>query len=132
MRIDRETLYAEVRASLLRTIARDYGVSDVALKKHCRKLNIPTPGLGYWAKQAAGQTQRRIPLPKAKTDTPSFTEIVGGGHSEPAPPPTEGPVWEQAQYEADEAHRIIVADDLEGAPRTVRHTRATLRKVKPD
>lgn len=131
-RIERGALYRRVWETPLRTLAREFGISDVALKKHCRKLDVPTPGLGYWAKREAGHAPRRVPLPKAKADTPSFTEIVGGGASEPKARPVEGPVWEQSQYEADETHRIVVADDLEGAPRAVRHTRAMLRHAKPD
>jgi hypothetical protein len=132
MRVERDALYADVWNRPLRTIARDYGISDVALKKHCRKLNIPTPGLGYWAKKEAGHTMRRIPLPRAKSDTPTFTNIAVGNRTEPKPAPTEGPVWEQSQYEADPKNKIVVADDLEGAPRSVRHTRAALRQAKSD
>jgi hypothetical protein len=35
--------------------ASEYGVSDVALGKICRKLYIPVPGRGYWNKKAANQ-----------------------------------------------------------------------------
>lgn len=45
-------------------LAKDFGVSDVAIKKKCKKLNIPTPGLGSWAKIQAGKTVKRKPLPK--------------------------------------------------------------------
>lgn len=31
-------------------IARDYGVSDTAISKLCKKYNIPKPPRGYWAK----------------------------------------------------------------------------------
>ena len=31
-------------------IARDIGVSEVAVKKHCKRLNIETPPRGYWGK----------------------------------------------------------------------------------
>jgi hypothetical protein len=36
-------------------LAPKYKVSDVALAKTCRKLEIPLPGRGYWAKLAAGK-----------------------------------------------------------------------------
>jgi hypothetical protein len=129
-RIDRAELYRRVWETPLRTLAREFGVSDVALKKHCRKLDIPTPGLGYWAKREAGHAMRRVPLPKAKANTPNFTEIAGSTVVSPKPAPLEGPVLEQSQYEAEAANKIIVADDLDGAPRSVRarHTAAS----KPD
>ena len=31
--------------------AKDIGVSDVGLKKHCTKLGIELPRQGYWLKQ---------------------------------------------------------------------------------
>lgn len=50
----------------MRTLARRYGISDVGLAKTCRKLRIPLPGRGYWARQAAGQKVSRTPLPDWK------------------------------------------------------------------
>lgn len=133
LRIERTELYERVWATPLRTLAREFGISDVALKKHCRKLNVPTPGLGYWAKRAAGKVLRRTPLPPAKTNTPTFTEIVGVVQAEAkVVAPQEGPVWEQSQFEAAPAHRVHVANELDGAPRAVRHTRATMRQARPD
>lgn len=35
------------------TISKQLGVSDKAVKKHCDKRGIPTPGPGYWAKKAS-------------------------------------------------------------------------------
>ena len=50
---DRDSLYEEVWTTPLLKLAKTYGISDVGLKKICRKLSIPTPGLGYWAKKEA-------------------------------------------------------------------------------
>ena len=36
------------------TVAKKYGVSDVAIKKACTKLNVPTLGVDYWQKIKAG------------------------------------------------------------------------------
>jgi len=44
-------------------LARTHGISDVRLVKICRQANIPLPGLGYWAKRAAGKARVRPPLP---------------------------------------------------------------------
>lgn len=63
---DRNQLYAEVWAEPMQTVAERYGVSDVALAKTCRKLNIPLPGRGHWAKIAAGQKIERTPLQPLK------------------------------------------------------------------
>jgi len=44
-------------------VAKKYGFSDIRLGKVCRALNIPKPGVGYWAKKAAGKfLGKRPPL----------------------------------------------------------------------
>jgi hypothetical protein len=58
---DRETLYREVWAEPTRKVAARYGISDVALAKACRQLQVPKPPRGYWAKKAAGQPLPRRP-----------------------------------------------------------------------
>jgi predicted transcriptional regulator of viral defense system len=50
---DRNLLLQEVWSEPLKHVARRYGVSDVALAKRCKKLDIDLPGRGYWAKQYA-------------------------------------------------------------------------------
>jgi transposase-like protein len=63
-RYDREELYEKVWKLPLRVLAREYGVSDVALAKACRRLHVPLPGRGYWAKKAANKlVEARPPLP---------------------------------------------------------------------
>jgi hypothetical protein len=60
-RYDRKTLYKEVWAEPTQKVAARYGVSDVALSKACKQLNIPKPPRGFWAKKAAGQPVPRRP-----------------------------------------------------------------------
>src|SRR5688572_26821400 len=60
---ERETIYAEVWKEPVNTVAKRYGISDVALRKICEKLGVPVPPLGYWAKLAAGQTPIVAKLP---------------------------------------------------------------------
>lgn len=36
-------------------LAKDFGLSDVALHKICRKHGVPTPPAGWWAKKAVGK-----------------------------------------------------------------------------
>jgi hypothetical protein len=63
---DRDSLYEEVWATPMARLAKKYGISDVGLAKVCRKLAVPVPGRGYWAKKEAGQAVQRIPLPALK------------------------------------------------------------------
>ena len=61
--VTREQLYEKVWTIPTQTLAKEYGISDVGLSKICRRLNVPKPGLGYWAKVEAGQSPPRTPLP---------------------------------------------------------------------
>jgi hypothetical protein len=63
---DRKELYEKVWSQPLRTLATDYGISDVALGKICRKLQVPVPGLGHWTKIQCGHQIPRPPLPHGK------------------------------------------------------------------
>lgn len=63
---EREKLYNEIWAEPMTTVAKRYGISDVALRKQCKKLKIPTPPNGHWAKVKAGQKIKIPPLPKSK------------------------------------------------------------------
>ena len=59
---NRETLYQEVWNMPVTEVAKRYKVSDVAIHKVCKSLNIPTPPPGYWAKLRAGKAVKRPPL----------------------------------------------------------------------
>ncbi|MFO1207422.1 MAG: hypothetical protein U1E63_17140 [Burkholderiales bacterium] len=52
-------------------VARRYGLSDVGLVKICKKLRVPVPGRGYWAKVKAGRPTRKVPLPALAAGTPA-------------------------------------------------------------
>ena len=61
-RYNRKDLYNKVWKLPMRLLAKEFGVSDVALAKTCKKLHIPVPGRGYWAKKAANQPVGPRPL----------------------------------------------------------------------
>ena len=63
-RYDREKLYDEVWSKPAMHVAASYGFSGVFLGKICRKLLIPVPPRGYWARVRSGYKARRPPLPK--------------------------------------------------------------------
>lgn len=72
---NRVELYNEVWDQPLVKLSRKYGISDVRLGKVCRKLQIPHPGRGYWAKRAVGQTVEQVPLPEFK-DAPVVKRLI--------------------------------------------------------
>lgn len=49
----RQEFYEQVWTEPMQTLAAKYGLSGVGLAKTCRRMNIPVPGRGYWAKKAA-------------------------------------------------------------------------------
>ena len=61
--VSREALYEEVWTDAVTVVAPRYGLSDVGLVKICKKLGIPVPPRGYWAKVKAGRLARKVPLP---------------------------------------------------------------------
>ena len=69
--VSREALYEEVWSDPVTVVARRYGLSDVGLVKICKKLRIPVPGRGYWAKVKAGRPTRKVPLPSLAAGTPA-------------------------------------------------------------
>lgn len=62
---DRKTLYNEVWSAPITRVAQKYKVSDVAILKVCKSMNIPTPPAGFWAKVRAGKEVKIISLPDA-------------------------------------------------------------------
>jgi hypothetical protein len=60
--VSREELFAMVWERPTEAIARDLGVSGVALGKLCVRMQVPKPPRGYWARVEAGRTPRRPAL----------------------------------------------------------------------
>jgi len=105
---DREELYRKVWEQPLLKVAKEYGVSAVALGKTCRKLSVPVPGRGHWAKLAHGHARvdkpplaklekvpviYRSPVMKEKPITPqqnhsdyaAITQLLASGAFDPQP-----------------------------------------------
>lgn len=77
--ISRADLYELVWAKPMRTLAPEFGVSDVALRKACVKARVPVPERGYWARLKAGKPAIRVELPPRP---PGLSETVKvGGHA---------------------------------------------------
>jgi hypothetical protein len=126
-RVSREQLYEKVWTEPVRTVAKGFGISDVALAKDCKRLKIPLPGRGYWAKKAAGKSVRRTQLPvlppndavtpREKTFSPPAVVVA---------PDIPGPVVEQIAFEADPVNAIVARRDLRSPHPLVKATRDVL------
>jgi|GEM_PF-676800 len=58
----RQQLFEEVWSLPTQKVATQHGVSDVAIAKTCKRLEIPKPPRGYWAKKAAGLAVPERPI----------------------------------------------------------------------
>jgi hypothetical protein len=67
--LTRHSLYDLVWSRPMSDLAKGFGISDVALAKRGRTVDVPIPYRGYWARIAAGQKPDEIPLPKYRTRT---------------------------------------------------------------
>lgn len=68
---EREELYRRVWERPMSEIALEEEISDRGLAKICKKMDIPCPPRGYWARVAAGQKPKKVPLPKLKAGVPT-------------------------------------------------------------
>jgi len=57
----RNELFAKVWSTPMLQLAKEIGVSDVAIGKACRRAGIPLPGRGYWAKDAKVRRSPELP-----------------------------------------------------------------------
>jgi len=60
--LDRESLFAMVWDRPTTEVAKELGISDVALGKLCQRLQVPKPPRGYWAMVKAGRVPKRPSL----------------------------------------------------------------------
>ncbi len=129
--IDRGTLYAQVWDTPLSQLAPTYGITDVALKKACVRLGIPTPPRGYWAKLRHGHTVPRPPLPPPAPGAPTEYAVTRGG-SGVAPDTSASPDRPPLPSSLDPTPTVEVPDALRRPDPLVRDTRAALRDAHAD
>jgi hypothetical protein len=73
VRLSRDELYERVWKSPMTRLATEFGISDTGLKKICRRVGVPCPPAGWWAKKAAGKSLKVTPLPPLK---PGIRNVV--------------------------------------------------------
>ena len=64
VRLSRQELFERVWSTPVMTLAEEWGMSGRGLGKACKRLNVPVPPRGYWAKVHAGHRVRRPKLPR--------------------------------------------------------------------
>ena len=126
-RYERAKLYEEIWEEPVTTVAKRYGVSDVALRKICKQLAVPLPPLGYWARVAAGRKPPTPPLPKYSGPA----EIVRQRYisDEPVEPDPEHLVARR-EFEARPENRIVVSETLDTPHPLLAATERAFRRPK--
>lgn len=66
VKLSREELYKQIWKTPARVLAEQFDISDVGLAKTCKRMGIPRPPRGYWARKEAGKEVKTVPLPPAK------------------------------------------------------------------
>lgn len=131
---ERDKLYAEVWAEPMTILANRYGISDVGLRKICKRLAVPMPTAGHWAKKRAGKPVHTIPLSKWSGDT-TYTstrwvdEDAAKQHDANADEPEE--VVRQRAIEALPENTVSFNDDLEQYHRYAKATAKRMEKPYP-
>lgn len=73
--VQRQALYDQVWAQPMTKVAKEYGISNVALAKICKKLNVPCPWRGYWRRKETGKSVKPLPLPPNSDPTKQVATI---------------------------------------------------------
>jgi hypothetical protein len=130
--LTRQELYEQVWATPTVRLAKQYGISDVAIAKICRwHRMIPKPPLGYWARVQHGQKVSRKPLPAVADPGLEVVRILE--RHQPAAPPGESSELDRiAAFEREEANRIAVPEQLADPHSLVEKTERSAGSARPD
>src|SRR5690606_4023382 len=128
--ITRQDLYEQVWSLPITKIAKQYGVSDSAIIKICKKMEIPRPGAGHWAKVEHGRVPPRVPLNTLSKSGIDSYELAGSG---PVPAgDSHEPRHPLIEQERQPDHKVVVEEDLKDPHRLVVQNRKILRNAKPN
>lgn len=126
----RGELYEMVWSTPVSRLSRQYGISDVGLKKVCTRLHVPTPPRGYLAKLRHGHDVSREPLPELPEGAPSVHTF----HVRPKRARENRQPGKPAQDETSSLEirrKITVPSTLRAPHPIVARTRAYLKSARP-
>lgn len=115
---NRQELFEKVWETPVLKVAREIGVSDVALAKACRLAEIPLPPRGHWAKPEG----KRTPRPRLPTATSADRSSVRFTVVEASAP---------ARARVELSDRVSVPETLVDPHRLVAKTRSAAKGLKP-
>lgn len=126
----REELYDQVWSEPMVVLAQKYGISDVGLRKRCKKLNIPLPPQGYFLREKRVK-ENRPPLPPFQGD--GVIEIKKSNKNFP-PPSVDQDQYREAEeriaYESLPENRIVVQARLTSPHPLIEKTKTILGNIE--
>lgn len=126
--LKREELFNRVWSEPVSTLAVEYGISGVALAKICKRMGLPVPSRGYWARKAAGRRVPRPAFPPLRKD-----EITEHRFHRGEPPASDSEaVTRQQAHEAEPENRVVVLDSLQALHPLVKRSSGPLRAASKD
>lgn len=129
--VSRQELYDQVWSTPMIKLAKEYGISDVALAKICKKLNVPYPGRGYWRRKETGKTVKQLPLP-SNTDLAKQTVTIHRTIRSEAVAPLSDDTAQRITAEQTEEQKIVVSDRLTNPHRLLKVHLEEWRSAKVD
>jgi len=123
----RGELYEQVWKTPVTQLARELGISDVGFAKICKRLKVPKPPIGHWAKVKHGKKVYRPPLPKLD---PGESEVYT--YNRPVRSPTSVEIGKEIMNIPEAASVIAVPDHLESPHPLVKATKAVLKQTPRD
>jgi len=126
---ERQKLYEQVWEKPMTTLAAEYGLSDVGLRKICKRLSIPLPPQGYHLRMHKGQ---RPPLPPSKDGVKEHVTHIYEPEQRSVnelPQPIEVP---EIAFEERSENRIVVSDTPATLHQHIAEAKSQLKKNKPD
>ena len=127
--VTRQALYDQVWSSPMTKLAKEYGISDVALAKICKKLNVPYPWRGYWRRKETGKAVKQLPLPPNTDPAKQGITIHRTIRSESVAPLSED-VTQRITAEQASERKIVVPDRLTNPHRLLKDHLAEWRSPK--
>lgn len=107
VKLSREELYKQIWKTPARVLAEQFDISDVGLAKTCKRMGIPRPPRGYWARREAGKEVKAVPLPPAKPTDKLSVEFHRATHPKRPTTPRRDLIPAQLFHSFDEPHPLV-------------------------
>lgn len=107
VKLSREELYKQIWKTPARVLAEQFDISDVGLAKACKRMGIPRPPRGYWARKEAGKSVTSVPLPPAKPTDKLFVEFRRATHPKRPTTPRRDLIQAEVFQSFHEPHPLV-------------------------